>query len=293
MPKKSLITVPSISRRTRRRGLWVSGAVGLLTLIVGFARTPHVKYDAVVTATQPLPAGTIVTARDVAVQKVPAPGVPGAASASTAIVGRKLTYAVVAHQPIMTADLQAAQLVQGLAPGQVGVMLPVSLASSDNVRPGDLVSVVWIGSASSASSTSAADSAIGLTPGSALASGLRVLDVLNSDGTPVSATPTSGSLTANTPASVEVAAPQALAGTLALAAQSGQFWLTLDPWSDTPPAAVAGVTFNGTAPNAPTNVTSARTGASGAVLPSTKHVTGSRSPAAGTAGTPTTASAKP
>lgn len=239
MPKKPLITVPSISRRTRRRGLWLSGTVGLLTLVVGFARTPHTHYDTVVMTTQALPAGTVVSASDVFVQKVPAPGVTGAARAVAAVVGRTLHYAVVAHQPMMTGDIQNVQLVQGLAPGQVGVMLPVSLASSDNVRPGDLVRVIWLGGSSNTSSSNAAAS-ITLSPGSSLASGLRVLAVLNSQGTALAgAASKSGGLSANTPASVEVAAPQQLAGTLSLAAQSGQFWLTLDPWSATPGAAAS------------------------------------------------------
>ena len=239
MPKKPLITVPSISRRTRRRGLWLSGAVGVLTLVVGFARTPHTKYDAVVMTTQALPAGTVLAANDVTMQKVPAPGIPGAVSTLPAVIGHTLHYAVVANQPVMAGDVQKVQLVQGLAPGQVGVMLPVSLASSDNVRPGDLVSVIWLGSNANTSSSNAAAS-ITYSPGSSLATGLRVLEVLNSQGTAIGGSASkSAGLSANTPASVEVAAPQALAGTLALAAQSGQFWLTLDPWSATPGAAAS------------------------------------------------------
>lgn len=243
MPKKPLITVPSISRRTRRRGLWLSGTVGLLTLVVGFARTPHTHYDTVVMTTQALPAGTVLSASDVTVQKVPAPGVAGAASTVGAVVGHPLHYAVVAHQPMMASDVQKVQLVQGLAPGQVGVMLPVSLASSDNVRPGDLVSVIWLGGTSNTSTSNAAAS-ISLSPGSSLAAGLRVLEVLDSQGVAVAGgTAKSGGFNGSTPASVEVAVPQQLAGILALAAQSGQFWLTLDPWSATPGAAAS----NGTA----------------------------------------------
>ena len=241
---KAPMAIPNISRRTKRRGMLLSLLVGLLTLVVGFLNSPHKKLVPMVVATMSLPAGTIVSAHDVLVTSIPAPGVSGALPTLLDIVGKKLAQPVVAHQPLMSSDLVATRVLQGLSPGEVGVMLPVSLASSDNVRPGDRVTVIWLGSgnngASSTTTTSSthshgsmSSSPAALPPGSVLAHGLRVLSVLNSNGGPVQSYNTGG-LNASTPASVELAVPSYEAGPIAVAADSGRFWLALAPWSTSP-----------------------------------------------------------
>ena len=247
---KAPLAIPNISRRTKRRGMLLSLFVGLLTLVVGFLNSPHKKLVSMVMTNTSLPAGTIVSAHDVSVTAIPAPGVPGALPTLSDIVGKKLAQPVVAHQPLMSSDLVATRLLQGLAPGEVGVMLPVSLASSDNVRPGDRVTVIWLGSgnngtssttASSGTSGSMGSSPAALPPGSVLAQGLRVLSVLNNNGGPVQSYNTGG-LNASTPASVELAVPSYEAGPIAVAADSGRFWLALTPWSTSPNGAVTATT---------------------------------------------------
>lgn len=229
MPKSPL-TIPNISRRTKRRGMVLSATVGIVTLGVGFARSPHVVKHPLVVATRTLPAGTVVSSRDIQVITLPAT-FAGAETTVSAVVGHPVSETVVKHQPIMTHDLQPVHLVDGLAPGEVGVMLPVSLASSDNVKPGDRVSVIWLGAKNNTqTNASHSTSSTNPTPGSDLATGLRVLAVLNSSGGSVQSYATGG-LNAATPAAVEVAVPRAQAGTLAVAAESGRFWLALDPWS--------------------------------------------------------------
>lgn len=220
-------TVGSLSRRARRRGMILSGVVGLTTLGLSFVSHAQAKppVTLVVAATN-LPAGTVVTAADITTATMPAPGLPHALTTPPAVIGRRLTLPVEAGQPFVAADVAATPILQGVPAGDVAVMLPVSLASSDNVKPDDLVDVIWVGAGTTG--TTAAGPAV--PAGTVIARGLRVLAVLNQNGGPVQA-PGSTGINASTPATVEVAVPAYEAGQLAVAAASGRFWLALDPWS--------------------------------------------------------------
>lgn len=218
--------VGSLSRRTRQRGMALSAMVGLGTLALGFLGHARAKPpETVVVANTSLPAGSLVTAHDVTVEKLPAPGVAHAVTSLRAAVGHRLAFSVAAGQPVVQADLSAAPTLQGLPSGEVAVMLPVSLASSDNVRPGDRVDVIWVGGGTTGQTTETT------APGSIIARGLRVLAVLNQNGAPAAGTGSKSGLNASTPAAVEVAAPVSEAGALAIAAASGRFWLARDPWA--------------------------------------------------------------
>lgn len=217
----------SLSRRTRRRGMFLSGGVGIAVLLVslmshGRARPPV----RVVVITRALSAGSAVSAAEVTTASIPAPGLPSAISNPSTVIGRALTVGVVAHQPLLQADVSRTPMLQGLKANEVAVMLPVSLASSDNVQPSDRVDVIWLGGSNSSTSTGSATA-----PGTILAQGLRVLAVLNQNGAPVSPVADGNGLNASTPAVVEVAVPSGEAGTLAVAASSGRFWLALNPWA--------------------------------------------------------------
>lgn len=222
--------IGSLSRRARRRGLILSGLVGITTLGLSFVSHAHAKPPVtVVVAATNLPAGTVVTAADVTPETLPAPGLPHAVTQVAAVVGHRLSLPVEAGQPVVAADVAAAPMVQGLTAGEVGVMLPVSLASSDNVKPNDLVDVIWVGAAN----TDTAGSGPAVPAGTVIARGLRVLAVLNQNGGPVQGPGATG-INASTPATVEVAVPSYEAGQLAVAAASGRFWLALDPWATAP-----------------------------------------------------------
>lgn len=230
-------SIGSLSRRTRRRGLVLSGLVGVAALMMSvFGHARAVAPEAVIVATQNLPAGTVMTAQDVKLTQLASPGIVPAVHKLAAVVGHRLAFTVGHGQPIVPADVASAPLIQGLTSQEVAVMLPVSLASSDNVKPNDRVDVIWVGSGQNSTSSSST-AKTGTQPGTVIASGLRVIAVLNSSGGPVQA-PGSTGINATTPAAVEVAVPSTEVGTLAVAAASGHFWLDLDPWasSTTPPS---------------------------------------------------------
>lgn len=221
---KSTWAVGSLSRRARRRGMIVSGLVGVVTLGLGlFTHAKPPPDQSVVVAATTLVPGSLITAADVSTIKVPAPGVPHAITTLGTVINRQVVYPVAAGQPLVPADLSRHPILQGIPRGDVGVMLPVSLASSDNVQPNDIVDVIWLGN----SGTSGGPN---VPPGTIIASGLRVLKVLNQNGGPVQGPGATG-IDATTPAVVEVAVPAQDAGALAVAAASGRFWLALDPWA--------------------------------------------------------------
>jgi len=147
-----------------------------------------------------------------------------------------LVFGVAADQALTSGDVVRSPELDGLKSNEVAVMLPVSLASSDEVQPNDRVNVIWLGGSSSTSSA--------IAPGTVIATGLRVLTVLNQNGAPVTPASDANGLSASTPAVVEVAVPQAEAGNLALAASSGRFWLALNPWAG-PQDAVSSVVNDG------------------------------------------------
>ncbi|MCL8208623.1 MAG: Flp pilus assembly protein CpaB [Actinomycetia bacterium] len=222
-----------MSRKARQRGILVSVLVGLGALILswlGPLAAAH-KVSRVVVATHALAAGTVLTAADVTTAAWAGPVPRGYLTAPTAAVRRVLAHDVVAGQPVLAADLQAGAAQQGLAPGQVGVMVPVTLAASGGVRPGDTVDVIWAGS--TAANGNGAGS--GLTPGSTLLRGARVIAVVTSNDTPVQTSNTAGQTVggygSTVPAAVELAVPQADASALAAAAATGTLWLVLDPWA--------------------------------------------------------------
>ena len=220
----------SLSRRTRRRGMWLSGAVGIVVLLVSMvSHTQPKPPQSVVVTAHALSAGAVLSAWDLMKETVPAPGLAGALSHRATLIGRSLAVPMMAHQTLVRADVAHTPMMEGLKTNEVGIMLPVSLASSDNVHPNDRVNVIWLGGGNAGASGST--SAGGTVSGSALATGLRVLSVLNQSGAPVAPAASGGGLNASTPSVVDVAVPISEAGLLATAAASGRFWLALNPWA--------------------------------------------------------------
>lgn len=226
-------TMGSLTRRTRRRGMILAGVVGITAFTLSMLSHPRSKPAVLVVVTRKaLAAGTVLTAADVTTESMPAPGLRDTVSTTNAAMGHTLAFGVAANQPLVTGDLVRTPELGGLKSNEVAVMLPVSLASSDDAEPNDRVNVIWLGGTSTTSSA--------VAPGTVIATGLRVLSVLNQNGSPVTPEAAANGLNASTPAVVEVAVPQAEAGTIAVAASSGRFWLALNPWAG-PQEVTAGV----------------------------------------------------
>jgi Flp pilus assembly protein CpaB len=213
----------SLTRRTRRRGMILAGGVGFVALTLSMLSHPRSKPAVLVAVTRrSLAAGTVLNVADVMTESVLAPGLRDSLSLKQ-VVGHSLAFGVAANQVLVAGDVVRTPELDGLKSNEVAVMLPVSLASSDNVQPNARVDVIWLGGTATTSSATA--------PGTILATGLRVLSVLNQNGSPVTPEAAANGLNASTPAVVEVAVPQAEAGTIAVSASSGRFWLALNPWA--------------------------------------------------------------
>ena len=223
--------IGSLTRRTRRRGMIWAGLVGLAAFSLSILSHPRPQPAVqIVVARTALAAGTVLHAADLMIESMPAPGIRHGLVPKQAL-GRSLAFGVAAHQPLVAGDVARSPELAGLKSNEVAMMLPVSLASSDMVQPNDRVNVIWLGGSSATSSAT--------TAGTVIATGLRVLSVLNQNGSPVTPEAAANGLNASTPAVVNVAVPQAAAGTLAVAASAGRFWLALNPWAGPQDATVA------------------------------------------------------
>jgi len=218
-----------MTRRMRRRALWLATLVGVLTLVLGWTATTAAsrRVVPVVVAARAVPANTVLTAADLTTVAL-AGHVPSSyLHQPSALIGKTLVHALAADQPVLLDDVGRSAQRQGLTPSEVGVYLPVNLASSAGVVPGDRVDVLWTGGSQSRGASP-------LQPGATLLTGARVLAVVTSTGSAVlpakNTSQTVGSLAAAVPAAVELAVPRQAAGNVALAAASGQIWLALDPW---------------------------------------------------------------
>jgi Flp pilus assembly protein CpaB len=203
-----------MSRKTRQRGILLAILVGVVSLLVSWLGPLAAarKVTRVVVAAHTLAAGTVLTAADVTTAPYAGAAPAGYLTRPAAVVRRVLAHDVVAGQPLLAADLQTGAAQQGLVPGQVGVMVPVSLAASGGVRPGETVDVIWAGSTAAGGNGNT-----GLMPGTTLLQGARVLAVVTSTNTPVqaatgSAGQTVGGYGSTVPAAVELAVPAAAAG---------------------------------------------------------------------------------
>lgn len=238
-------------------------AVGVATLILGFitSNTHAHKHFSVAVVTHTLSAGTVLSTADLTTIHLasPLPGHPNASAAK--LVGKVLLQRVIANQPLYPNDVGKTAQRDGLSPNEVGLFLPVNLAASAEVVPGDRVVVFWTGPSGKHGGTPS---------GSALLSGARVLSVVTSSGLsaaekgPHGAPSTVGQLAQSVPAAVELAVPTHEAGRLAVAASTGQIWLAVDPWG------TQQTVLTNPAPTvSPTTAASSATASTSAAVPST------------------------
>lgn len=224
-----------MNRRTRRRGIVLALLVGVVTLLLSWGgRSARDKHGTpVLVATRSLAAGQPVTASDSKMLPLYGAVPPGYVTNASVLKGMVAAHGLVAGQPIMRGDLTKVALRQGLPAGDVGVFVPVSLASSAEVVPGDYVDVLGVGGSSGGGSGTGGGASV-VTP-TALYH-VRVIAVVSGNGTPVTSSgsgQTVGSYASTVPAAVEIAVPEMEAGTLVDVAATGRFWLTLDPWNAT------------------------------------------------------------
>lgn len=235
-----------MNRRTRRRGIVLALLVGVVTLLLswGGSSARNKRGTPVLVATRSLAAGQPVTQSDSKTVPLYGSVPPGYVTNASALKGMVAAHGLVAGQPIMRGDLAKVALRQGLPAGDVGVFVPVSLASSAEVVPGDYVDVLGVGGSSGSGSGTGGGTSV-VTP-TALYH-VKVIAVVSGNGTPVTSSgngQTVGSYASSVPAAVEIAVPQMEAGMLVDVAATGRFWLTLDPWNATARGNQTPATFN-------------------------------------------------
>lgn len=220
----------SLTQRMRRRGILLSAGTGTAILILTMALSGGHKTHrmTVVVPTHNMMAETALTRQDLTVKSWPEPGIPGAMHSLAQALNHRLAVAVYAGAPLMTKEVGTHPTVDGLTVNEVGIDVPVALASAGAIGPGSLVDVIWTGGSSSSHSSGPT-----VQNGAIIAKGVRVIGVVNSNDAPAQATTSSAAnaSSASVPAAVELAIPRSDAGTVAIAASDGHVWLALDPWA--------------------------------------------------------------
>lgn len=205
-------------RRSLVRGLIALG-VGLVALVVLIATTSRPKLYSVITVTQPVAAGSVISPNDlgsVSVASVPS----GAVTDARAVVGK---YAETPLYPGETLSASAVGSTYGIGHGLVNLTIPVSPAQSGLVLVGDYVDVIGEVSNPNAGTTAA------VLP---VVSGVRVTGVYTSSAAPITAQSlATSSSTSSAPALVSLAVTPAQAEKIAAyAGQNGDsVWLVDDP----------------------------------------------------------------
>jgi len=203
-------------RRNRRliAALLLCAAAGLAVQALTPAPAASVP---VVVAAADLPAGTVLTDAQLAVQQLPAgAGPPGSAASPAELLGRRLASALRAGSPVLDTSLVGPGLLAGSPPGTAAVPVrPADPSTVQLVEPGRLVDIV-LSSGNGFEQPAAA---------TVLARSVAVLWKADSGATG------SGLLGGTSPASAEglvvVAASPAEAAALAGASSRGEVFLVL------------------------------------------------------------------
>lgn len=230
-----------------------------------------------VEATRSIPAGTEIRASELTTVTFHGQPPTGLVTAIGLAAGKLAAHRIAKGEILFQADVSKTVERDGLKPGEVGFMIPVSLVTAAEATPGSRVDVMAGTTASGYGAAAKNAQAVGF-----VAHSLRVVQVVTSSNTPTQATKTSnGSVlsSGNVPAAVELAVAPQEAQLLAQIQYEGEkLTLVLDPW----PASRRNQT--GTA------IPGAIPGVKGSILPSTSNPAGS---AKSSVGSPAKAAAKP
>lgn len=200
-----------------------------------------------------LAARSPISASDIVPVSVPNTAVlPGMVTSFAEIAHLYPAHPIPAGTYLTTSEFESAPLRDGLCPGQVAVTVAVqNAANAEGVYPGMYVDVTQPTGGAGAQAT----------PGLSLATGLRVIAVLNSNGQALtgvsSGSSVLGGITASdTPSMVELALPAPSAPLFINASAKGSLVFSRDPWGaprTVCPASTAQANVGGSATSVPAN----------------------------------------
>lgn len=216
---------PSNGRRKGVAALAVLVALGAFLLNLAATRAAAGPGHPVVVAKTAIPAGATITPAMVTLR--PVSGVPHVLASVTQAVGQQALTAIPAGTPLVPGLIGASRHRSGLTPSQVGVWVPVTLATSGLAQPHNRVDVIF-----TSAQLGSAGALTARTSGVVLLDGALVLAVVGTNGTAVTQTgPAAPNPTA--PAAVELAVPRREAPRLVEAEVLGTLTLVQDPWATT------------------------------------------------------------
>lgn len=198
-------------------GLGVVGLVG--SIGAGTAASP--KQIPTVVVTNDIPAGSTIQANDLATVTVKGSPLPGTYRKTLALVGRRAAVTLKSGQPVVAGDVTSGAPVRnGLTPGQVGVTVSVSLASSGLAKPGNYVDV-YLGQSQSNATVKIPNPVV---------SDARVVQVVNTQAAATTGGANQVGGANAVPAAVEIAVPQGRVLKLIEARSAYRLVLVQSPW---------------------------------------------------------------
>jgi len=214
--------------KNRKTIAWFAILVGVFTIIVNVegAKAARGKTTDVVFAVANIPAGALITASDVALE--PLSGLAHGYLSTASVIGDTAIHGLVPGEPITPGLVAKNATRNGLAAGQVGFWIPVSLITSGLVHAGADVDVLMVANSSSSHT-------LGIPVGQVLVSDVQVIAEANSNGGIIGSTTApsnslTNSATAGVPAAVELAVSPSQALQLLGAESSGTLNLVQAPW---------------------------------------------------------------
>lgn len=232
--------------KNRKTIAWFAILVGVFTILVNVegAKAERGKTTNVVFAVANIPAGALITASDVALE--PLSGLAHGYVSTASVIGDTAIHGLVPGEPITPGLVAKNATRNGLAAGQVGFWIPVSLITSGLVHAGADVDVLMVANSSSSHT-------LGIPVGQVLVSDVQVIAEADSNGTIISSigsatTASAGnsltnSTTAGVPAAVELAVSPSQALQLLGAESSGTLNLVQAPWGQSSSATENSATF--------------------------------------------------
>lgn len=242
--------------RSKQTVATVALAVGIGAFVINIAAAKAAvgKVHWAVVASQTIPAGSPISPNEVSLQRLQ--GVKHTLTSLHQVSGLVALHTIVAGEPITAPLVSRLPLRLGIKPHEVGLWIGVNLVTSALVQPGNIVDVLFASNASGGSTT--AQQTIAALQGQIILTGVRVVEVANSNGQVISTATTTKSNTvtnaanATVPAAVELAITAHQAVTLVQAESLGTLTLVEDPWNTSTPTTHLATATTAPATTAPT-----------------------------------------
>lgn len=228
-PQPARRPTPGALPAAGRRGVGVAILVAAGAFVVNLvtARAAAGPRVLAVVAAHAIPSGVRLGPQDVTTH--PLQGVAHVYTHLNAVVGQVTTEAIPAGAPILPGMIGRTAERNGIAYGEVGIWIPVNLATSALAQPGERVDVLFASTQLAPSGSQRIT--VSIPPGLPLVSGARVIGVVNSNGAQLSQNGQPGANASGAPAAVEIAVPASAAGQLVEAETLGTLTLVQDPWA--------------------------------------------------------------